>query len=362
MKLHHSLTDGVGGMELALMLFDLDPEGRDDGPMPDAPAGERLGPGRLLGDAVVDEWARAIGSMRHLAGGIVPTAAAFLRHPGRTIVDVAETARSIARTVRPVSETKSPVMTRRTLGRHLMTLDVPLDGLRRAATVVDGTVNDAFLGSVTGGLRRYHDRHGAEVGALWVTLPISIRTAEDPIGGNRITLMRFQVPVGEADPATRMRTLHQLCLRARAERSLPLTNAIAGSLNLLPSGVIGGMLKHVDVLASNVTGFSFPVYLAGAEVLGYYPFGPTIGSAVNLTLLSYRGNCCVGVTVDTGAVPDADVLADCLREGFDEVMAVAERPTVSQRGPGRRPTAAVSRAGSRPRKRAAPGARPPSRR
>lgn len=51
-------------------------------------------------------------------------------------------------------------------------------------------------------------------------------------------------------------------------------------------------------------------------------FGPTIGAGLNVTLMSYCGTCCVGVNVDTGAVPDTDVLMDCLQHGFDEVLAV----------------------------------------
>jgi hypothetical protein len=30
----------------------------------------------------------------------------------------------------------------------------------------------------------------------------------------------------------------------------------------------------------------------------------------------------VGINIDTGAVPDPDVLMDCLQNGFDEVLAV----------------------------------------
>jgi hypothetical protein len=58
-------------------------------------------------------------------------------------------------------------------------------------------------------------------------------------------------------------------------------------------------------------------------VTGYYVFGPTTGSAVNVTLLSYRGTCCVGFTVDAGAVPDGDVLMECFRQGFEEVLELA---------------------------------------
>jgi diacylglycerol O-acyltransferase len=121
-----------------------------------------------------------------------------------------------------------------------------------------------------------------------------------------------------------MHALGGLCKAAQLERSLPLTNAIAGPLNLMPSGVVGSMLKHVDFLASDVPGLTFLVYLAGAEVERYSAFGPTTGSSVNLTLVSYNGTCCVGVTIDTAAVPDPDVLVDCLREGFEEVLCLAE--------------------------------------
>jgi diacylglycerol O-acyltransferase len=107
------------------------------------------------------------------------------------------------------------------------------------------------------------------------------------------------------------------------DRSLPFTNAIAGTLNLLPRAYIGGMLKHIDFLASNVPGIPVPLYLAGAKIDGFYGFGPTIGAALNVTLMTYCGTCYMGVNVDTGAVPDVDVLMDCLREGFDEVVAVA---------------------------------------
>jgi len=54
-----------------------------------------------------------------------------------------------------------------------------------------------------------------------------------------------------------------------------------------------------------------------------YAFGPTIGAAVNVTLLTYVDTCALGIDVDTGAIPDYDVCYDCLVAGFDEVLAVA---------------------------------------
>ena len=82
------------------------------------------------------------------------------------------------------------------------------------------------------------------------------------------------------------------------------------------------MLKHVDFVASDIPGFAFPVYLAGARVERYVAFAPTIGTAVNLALLSYDGTCCVGISMDTGAVADPTLLVECVREGFEEVLAL----------------------------------------
>jgi len=85
---------------------------------------------------------------------------------------------------------------------------------------------------------------------------------------------------------------------------------------------VGGMLKHVDFLASNVPGLPTTVWLAGARLEGFYPFGPTLGASANVTLMSYGDTCCIGVNVDTGAVADPELFVACLAAGFEEVLAV----------------------------------------
>ncbi len=40
--------------------------------------------------------------------------------------------------------------------------------------------------------------------------------------------------------------------------------------------------------------------------------------------MTYCGSCFVGVKIDSGAVPHADVLIDCPRAGFDEVLALGD--------------------------------------
>jgi diacylglycerol O-acyltransferase / wax synthase len=319
MKIHHALTDGVGGMELALTLFDQD---RDApvGAMPAPPRGEDPGLAKVLSENAAWTLDRSMRFVARHARDAVPGTLRVARRPFRSSRSTMNVAYSIVRAVAPVIKTMSPVMTRRGRGRHLALIEMDLDDLRSSAKVAGGSVNDAFIAAVAGGLRLYHQHHGAPVEKLRMVMPINLRVPGDPLGGNRITLLRFPVPVGETDLATRIQEIHGRSYAARHDGSLPYTNAIAGALNLLPSAAIGGMLKRVDFETSNVPGFTEPVYLTGAKVERYAAFGPTTGTAVNVTLLSYCGTCCAGVNIDTAAVPDPDLLTRCLGEGFAEVI------------------------------------------
>ncbi len=323
LKLHHSLTDGVGGMDIARLLFDVEPKPADLGSLPEAPAGETLDTVDLVRDAVGYGWSRLLGFSKEVFTSAPGDAANALRHPRETVSEAVATVRSVARFLEPASATLSPVMTERHMAWHYDVLELPLADLLDAAHGAGAKLNDAFLSGVTAGLRIYHHHHGEPVDELRVTMPISIRKDGDAIGGNRITLMRFKVPVAITDPGERMRETHRRCEPMKTDRSLPFTDVLAGALNLLPRAYVGGMLKHIDFLASNVPGIPIPLYLAGARVDSFYAFGPTIGAALNVTLMSYCGTCFVGLNIDTGAVPDPDVLMDCMRDGFDEVLSSA---------------------------------------
>ncbi len=324
-KIHHSLSDGVGGMQMLDVMFDMQRETGDLGPMPPAPTGETLGARAAMTGAVRSTLGQLAHRARRGAEAAVPALLHTARHPSGTTREVVAMARSVYRFAAPIPDTKSPVMRERAMVRRLATMEIPLDALKRAAKSVEVTVNDAFLAAVTGGLRRYHERHQTTVDSLRVTMPINLRTAED-LGtwGNRITLARVALPVAEANPADRMQMVHRVVETVRKEPSSRVTDTIAEGLNFLPTGYIGGMLKHVDFLASDVPGSPVPIYLAGAEVTGFFGFGPTIGASFNITLISYKESCDIGINVDISAVPDSDVLLECLREGFEEVIAIGE--------------------------------------
>ncbi len=326
LKFHHALTDGVGGVQIGMLLFDLTESAEMAGPSADLP---EVHPTPWLSGYRDTAWydARVVGNA---VTGTLKTAPKLISNsllrPLRTVSAAAETAASVYRTVRPVNRTGSPLMTRRSLTRRLDVMEVPLEQLREAAHRGGGALNDAFVAGVAGGLRRYHDRHGVTVGDLHLSMPMNLRQDGDEMGGNRITLMRFDVPVGVVDPIQRIRQIHEKTRRVRQEKSVPYTQWIAGALNMVPRWYIGAILRHVDFVCSDVPGIPVPVFLGGAKVLTQYGFGPTVGAAVNVTLLTYVDVCTLGIDVDTGAIPDYDVFAECLVAGFDEVLALASAP------------------------------------
>ena len=323
LKLHHALTDGIGGIQLAEHLVDLE---RDPGPLgdmppePEDPSGDLIETGM---SAARFEAARFWGITRNAAIAIPSFGWQLVRHPMSIWGEAARNIRSTVRFVQPVTKTASPIMTDRHFSWRYNALDVSLDDLKAAARAASGTLNDAFLAGISGGLARYHASHESSVEEVRVTRPISLREEGDKSGGNRISLVRVTIPVGEHEPVKRMELIGETIDRWRSEPALPHSETIAGVLNLMPSAVIGGMLKHVDLVASNVPGFNFDIFLSGARLTGFWVFGPTIGSAANVTLMSYAGRCYIGVNTDGGAIPDNDEFMKSLRAGFDEVIGLA---------------------------------------
>jgi diacylglycerol O-acyltransferase / wax synthase len=235
-------------------------------------------------------------------------------------------ASSIVRFLMPATVPRSPLLTARTLARQLSMMEVPLDDLKAAAKSVGGSLNDAFVAAVIGGMQRYHEFHSVTVDDLRMVMPINLREAGSALGGNHFTPARFLVPLTIKDPADRIVALGRLTREIRDEPAVHLTEALAGVLNQLPTTVttalFGAMLKGADFVTSNVPGAPFPIYSAGAELERMYAFAPLAGAAVNVTLLSHCGTCCIGVNVDSVAVPDSETFLRCLEEGFAEILAL----------------------------------------
>jgi WS/DGAT/MGAT family acyltransferase len=322
-KVHHSITDGVGGIKLALMLLDTERDAAASEQVGDVlPEPDRVPAWKLLTDAIDHERRRAMGiGLRSLGRALELWDEPFT--VARRVQDIAA---STARLVAPKFTPLSPLMSNRSLSVRFDTVRASLGDLKAAAKQADARLNDAFVAAVAGGLASYHRTQGHEVDALRMAMPINIRT-DDAAVGNQFVPSRMEVPLTAEHPVDRMRLIRELVGRQRAEPALSISEPIAGVLTRLPlsltTALFGGLLKGVDFITSNVPGVPFQVYLAGAAVEAQYAFGPMSGAALNVTLLSYVDEVHIGVNSDPAAVSDPELLLECLEESFEELRKIA---------------------------------------
>lgn len=346
-KFSHALGDGVGVLQIALSLLDLDAATvsvatASDLPKATVPPAAGGGKSRtgLLRDRLVelpiDLTADAFRAGMWVTGAGLRAAA----EPRRAAGQVVGFARSLRRLVTPPDAAPSPALRHRGTKRRLLVHEVSLEALKKAGRAAGGSVNDAYLSGVLGGMRRYHEAIGVGVDRLPMAVPVYGRpgtatglaaaTANAP-GGNHFSAIRFAAPVADQDPASRIREVGALVAAGRREPALGAADTLARVFGRTPAVLVNEIARQqgqLDMQASNVAGFPMPVYLAGSAVEGMFSFGPTPGVAVMFVLLSYNGTCGIGVTLDEAAIEDPELFARCIAEGFDEVLALADPPPV----------------------------------
>lgn len=334
LKIHHSMADGTAAVQLFDLLHAKTRKCQGARTLAELGPAEHVGThdvavtrARELVGAVPGSLARTLARTRRALGQVVS-------HPERvmtTAIAATSYAASAIRVGGGSGATPSPQLTGRGLARRVRTLEVPLADLKAAGKAAGGTVNDAFLAGLLGGLGRYHDKHGVAVGDLPIALPVSLRSATHAPGGNRFAAASIAGPAGEPDPARRVRLVHARVTAARDEPALDLMGTFAPVASRLPGPVLANvarrMASSLDLQASNIAGLERDAYLAGARITRMHVFGPVPGSAIMATLVSHQGICCIGITTDNDAVPDPDVLLGCFQEGLDEVLALGKDTT-----------------------------------
>lgn len=327
LKLHHSLTDGQGGIQLVTLLHSRRREPTPDKPMPAPPEPQGTSGLGALSRQALERARSGPGEVASLASRGIGAASRAIADPGASAGEALEYVRSLSRLARPPATPPSPLLRGRSLSWRFGALETTLEALKAAGKAAGGSVNDAFIAALLSGFRRYHEGLDSPVRELPIAIPISLRGGADPMGGNRFAGARLAAPVGIEDPAERIVAIHERVLAARDEPAVDVLGLLAPALNRVPMALVtrwyAGQTADIDLQASNVAGIPVPVYMAGTRITHMFPFGPLPGCAVMATLVSHTGTCCIGINLDPAAVTEPELFLESQRAGLDEVLALA---------------------------------------
>jgi len=317
MHAHHVFMDGLALARLHERVLNATREHQPDKTAPPHSA-ERRGPigvaATQLSKQVTSAPEAAVEGGRLLIDAI--------RHPKSTANYIA----SLARVAGRPPENPSRVL--RGGSRRMWrfgTLECEFADLRRAAKAAGGTLNDAFVCALLGGLRRYCAAQGEDLGDVPISMPVAMRPADEAMGGNKFAAAYFLVPSGIADPVERIRAMHERVDRVRSEPALGFLGAVTPVLNRTPSGLAAAILGSVGgavLTTSSWPGISEDRYMAGARFERMFVFAPLPGTVLTAAMCTHCGVCCIAINVDGEVFKDLGVLWPAMQEGLDEILAL----------------------------------------
>jgi diacylglycerol O-acyltransferase / wax synthase len=336
-KTHHALVDGISGVDITTVLFDVTPDPAPI-PAPEQPWVPRPMPSsaQLLGDALLE---RAT-----VPAEIVRGVRAALRRPRRVAKELFGDLAALGSFTLPGVRSAPPSPLNVPIGPHrrFTWADEELDRIKAIKNALGGTVNDVVLASVAGGLGRYLRAHGHPTIdlVLRAMIPVSVRS-DDARGalGNQVAAVWASLPVGETDPVERLALVRgemgglKESHQAVGARLLTELTGFAPPTVMAQAARLQARQRYFNLVVTNVPGPQFPLYALGRQMRAIYPLVPLAQNlALGIAIISYNSQLAFGLNADFDALPDVELLAAHLSDALDELAVAAGLPP---RRPGR---------------------------
>jgi WS/DGAT/MGAT family acyltransferase len=346
-KSHHCLVDGVSGVDITTVLFDLDREPET------MPAAEPWLPepepsdAQLLAEALIE---RAT-SPTEIARGVRALVRTPRQAAGKAIEGLGA-AGAIART--GLSAPGSPFNVEIGPYRRFAWVRTDLAELKRIKDLAGGTVNDVVLAAVSGALGRFMRAHGHSTRdlALRAMVPISVRAKEEHGAlGNRVSAMMAPLPVWCEDPIERLGLVTTTMGDLKSSKQAVGAGMLTEVTDFAPPTIaaqaarLQSRQRFFNLVVTNVPGPQVPLYLLGRELQDIFPMVPLArNQGVCFALMSYNGRVNFGLTADYDAMPELDHLAGDLEASIAELVAAAPAAAGEPGQPKRRRRRAQARA------------------
>ncbi|MGN6167443.1 MAG: WS/DGAT/MGAT family O-acyltransferase [Solirubrobacteraceae bacterium] len=360
-KTHHSMVDGIAGVDLATVLLDLERTPRT--PKQDL---EPWRPQRepSAADLLVAGARGFVGTGVHLADRTLQAAA----DPASTASKLVEAAEGIGELIwavlNPAPET--PLNVEIGPHRRYAVVRQELDDYRGVKNKLGGTVNDVVLTVVAGALADWLQTRGVRTQGLQLRalVPVSVRTErERHMLGNQLTAMRGPLPVYISDPVARLRYISEAMDGLKESKQAVAASTIARVNNLAPPTLLAQAsrlqfsTRLFNLLVTNIPGPQFPLYVLGRQLHDLFPvaFLPS-HHALAVAIMSYNGSIDFGLLADYNALPDLDLIVSGINDSLEALLDAAggkgpahgpRRARTAQ--PDQAPASIVPAASSRPK-------------
>jgi diacylglycerol O-acyltransferase len=312
MKMHHALTDGVGGMKLVQRALSTDPHDENVTPLWAVKSERHKKVGITLSKTT--QFFNTVAKQIQIAPNVTREVYTSITHrKNPNYVSVFQAPRSI------INQSVSA-------SRRFAAQSYDLERLRIIAkklTTYLGdkvTLNDIILAICSGAIRAYLSNQNAlPAKPLVAMVPISLRQEGDD-SGNAIAMILANLATHLNDPLDRLITIRNSVLNSkdRMSRMTPeeilnytgIVFSLAG-LNLVTG--IAPKVQAFNIVISNVPGPKETLYWNGAMLDALYPVSIVMdGQATNITLTSYRDKLEVGIIACRKTLPSIQSLLGLL--------------------------------------------------
>lgn len=327
-KTHHALVDGISGVDLVSVLFDLEPE--PDAPAPPAkqwaprptPSGTQL-----LGEALRERAS--------IPSEVVRSVRAALRAPLRLASGAREALGGVGAMALAGLDPAPRSPYNEDIGPHRRFTWVRtwLGDVKAIKNELGGTVNDVVLAMVSGALARHLKRRGEDTSEveLKAMVPVSVRSDEQRGAlGNQVAAVWAPLPIWCEDPIERLRLIGEAMEGLKEGKQAVGAQVLTELSGFAPATILNqasrlmARQRFFNLVVTNVPGPQVPLYLMGREMIDLFPMVPlATKQALGIALMSYNGRLNFGLTGDYDLMPDLDELAGDLHAALTELAEVA---------------------------------------
>ena len=333
-KVHHCMVDGISGVDLMKILFDITPESTPP-PKPETPKEEKAPPkdtAQIFFESVLGAMQETTSRLLEMQGGLMYMAS-NLTNP--------QNAEALPRLseVLPAVSTPPPILPFNGACsgvRELAWTEFSFAEARAIRNVLGGTVNDVVLTVLSEAVARYAKFHRQETTGKIVRfmVPVSLRQKEQRGAlGNIISILPVEIPLDIADLPSRFKYVNQKTNVMKTARMAEGLLTLGSLYMLMPAPIqsIVGALADLpfppfNMVATNVPGPQVPIYLAGRKMIAQYPYVP-VGYKLGLgcAILSYNQTLYFGLSSDAQAMGDVEKFKEILDQVFEDLKGTVEK-------------------------------------